>query len=147
MSLVPVSFYSNNLFSKVDDLVSKLFNREVASNLTKDTGFPRLDAFYQDSIFNVVADVPGYSKEDLTVEVDEQNKVLYLSAIKQNGKVDKSRDYYVRERSKTAFSKWLLLPEDVVLDSLNTEFKDGQLVLKWNAPVVEKKSLFKKNTL
>lgn len=86
---------------------------------------------------DVVAEfhMPGFSENDVNVEVDD--KAIYVTGERKEESEDKKKNYYHKETSYGKFSRALAFPVDVMSEKANAEFTDG--VLKVTVPKVEKK--------
>jgi len=104
--------------------------------------YPRLNIYNKDSNLVVEATVPGLAKEDVKVTLDDETKVLTISGQNsQNKQVDED-DYYMREITKSAFSRSLQLPSDLKTEDcekLKASFKDGLLKIEIPYKEVKKK--------
>ncbi|XP_038906916.1 15.7 kDa heat shock protein, peroxisomal [Benincasa hispida] len=80
-------------------------------------------------IFKV--DVPGFSKDELKVEVEEGN-VMHITGIsgKEEG-VGKEAIWHLGERQtgKRSFSREIELPENVKLDQIKAQLENGLLTI------------------
>ncbi len=87
----------------------------------------RMDAFVKDGKFKVITDMPGLSKDD--IEVSIQDDLLSIKGEKKTEEKDKksANDYYLNERSSMSFARTISLPEGVDADNADVEFKDGVL--------------------
>ena len=115
------------LASFVDDLLNDSFFgwRE---NTAGDTFAPRVDIVELENAYKLTADVPGLSKEDVKVSVE--NGVLSISGEKKaekHEKKDKGWHYY--ERSYGSFSRSFNLPEHVDSENIHASYRNGVLEL------------------
>jgi HSP20 family protein len=93
---------------------------------------PAVDAFQRGNEFIVRADVPGLTKDDLSVEIGDD-----ALTIRGERKVDHEEEregYYRSERSYGSFCRVVPLPEGAVAESANASFKDGVLEITVQAP-------------
>lgn len=86
---------------------------------------PPLEVFERGDQLVVRADLPGISKDDINVEID--NGVLTVSGERQQDNEEEREGYYRSERSYGAFSRSIALPEGVNEDECNATFRDGVL--------------------
>ena len=100
---------------------------------------PDVEMFRRDNAIVVRADVPGMTKNDLTIEVTDGQ--LVLRGERKQEKEEKKEGYYRAERTYGAFYRTLPLPEGVKLDDAKATIKDGVLEVTVPAPakVVEEK--------
>jgi HSP20 family protein len=93
---------------------------------------PAIEAFQRGNEFVVRADVPGLSREDLTVEIGDDQLI-----IQGERKYDhqEERDGVLRsERRYGTFYRLVPLPEGAVSESAKANFKDGVLEVVVQAP-------------
>jgi HSP20 family protein len=98
---------------------------------------PDLEMFRRDNAIVVRADVPGMTKNDVTVEVADGQ--LVLRGERKQEKEEKKEGYYRAERSFGAFYRTLPLPEGVRLDEAKATIKDGVLEVTVPAAKLEEK--------
>lgn len=96
-----------------------LINRKIQSIFT-----PFVDVYEENDFYVVVADVPGYEKEDLEVEVlDQENKIRVF------GQREKKMVEYIEEGRSREFEKEIKLPQPVKGEG-EAELEDGVLEIK-----------------
>ncbi len=86
---------------------------------------PAINVIETDTEYKVEVAAPGMNKEDFNVHVDENGN----EEKKDEDKEKKSR-YLRREFSYTKFQQTLILPEDVVKDTINACMCDGVLCIE-----------------
>lgn len=80
--------------------------------------------------YTISVQLPGYSKEDVNVELHDDVLTISSKVEKEDKKEDKN--YIVREYYKSSFENSFRLPEDVNKEGVEAEMKDGILSLKLN---------------
>jgi HSP20 family protein len=98
---------------------------------------PDVEMFRRDNTIVVRADVPGMTKNDLTIEVAEGQ--LVLRGERKQEKEEKKEGYYRAERTYGAFYRTLPLPEGVKVEEAKATIKDGVLEVTVPAPKAEEK--------
>ena len=89
---------------------------------------PAINVIENDTEYKVEVAAPGMNKEDFNVHVDESgNLVIAMEKKSDNEDKDKKGRYLRREFSYTKFQQTLILPEDVVKDTINACMCDGVL--------------------
>ncbi|KAL3527449.1 hypothetical protein ACH5RR_012105 [Cinchona calisaya] len=80
--------------------------------------------------------VPGYSKDDIKVQVEEGNVLVISAEAKNEGQAGKEKDvvWHVAERGggvtgKGGFSREIELPEDVKVDHIKASVENGVLTV------------------
>ena len=101
---------------------------------TRDRGMwtPQVETFRRGDKLVVRADLPGLSKDDIKVELDDN--ALVISGERSDEHEDNREGYYVTERSYGQFYRAVPLPEGVSGDQCEATFKDGVLEVTLKAP-------------
>jgi HSP20 family protein len=86
---------------------------------------PRIDVLDREGEVLVRAEVPGVDKEGLKVELAGQ--MLTIGGERHQEEKEEKGDYFRSEIAHGSFSRTIRLPEDVSLDKVTAEFKDGML--------------------
>jgi HSP20 family protein len=86
---------------------------------------PDIEAFDRKGEFVVRADLPGMTRDNIKVEVLDNQ--LVIRGERKEEKEQKEKGYYACERSYGAFYRALPLPEGVKCDEAKATFKDGVL--------------------
>lgn len=119
MDLIPGRFYLDDIF---DGFVSS--KREQTM---------KCDIYEEDNSYHIEMDIPGFSKEDISVEVD--NGYLIIRVSKSNEESNDNKKYIRRERVYGKYERSFYLG-DVNEDVVSAEFKNG--ILKIYVPKKEK---------
>ena len=94
---------------------------------------PAINVIETDTEYKVEVAAPGMNKEDFNVHVDE-NGNLVIAMEKKSEKKDEDKEkkgrYLRREFSYSKFQQTLILPEDVVKDTINACMCDGVLCIE-----------------
>jgi HSP20 family protein len=80
----------------------------------------------------VRADLPGLSKDDVEVEVNEDS--ITIRGERRHEREEERDGIYRSERSYGSFSRVVPLPEGTITDSASATFKDGVLEIVLQAP-------------
>lgn len=102
--------------------LSTLFKDEIGGEFV-----PRIDMREDESNFVVTADLPGMTKDDVTVDVTAE--VVTLHGEKKREREEKRENYHLVERSFGEFSRTLRLPHAIDPDKASAIFKDGVLTM------------------
>lgn len=92
----------------------------------KSVVLPDYDIEESDEHFVLSVDLPGFKKDEVSIEVD--NGVLTLKGERIRETKDKSKTHYVG-RSYGKFSRSFTLPERAKVDQISAEQKDGVLTV------------------
>lgn len=121
-----------NPFRDINRQMIDFFERSPFRFLA-DVTTPRVDVYQTDTDVIVKAEIPGVSKDDLNVIIDE-------NAVRLSGQVRRSEEFkaeniYRSERHYGAFSRVIPLPAEVKAEQARAEYRDGVLTIR--APKAE----------
>ncbi|NMB95883.1 MAG: Hsp20/alpha crystallin family protein [Clostridiaceae bacterium] len=122
MSIVPW-----NPFKDMDSIgreVSSFFENSPFAFLGKNTS-PRVDVYQTENDVIVKAEIPGVSKEDLNIYIDENS--IRLSGQAKKDTEFKDENVYRSERYYGSFSRTIPLPAEVKTEQAKAEYEDGIL--------------------
>jgi len=97
------------------------------------TWAPRVDLTEFDDRYEVTAELPGLTAEDVKLELE--NNVLTISGEKRSETERKDRSLYVCERNYGAFRRSFQFPSQIDAAKIDAGFKNGILTI--NLPRVE----------
>lgn len=129
--------YRTPVVSPFDSLFSNmLFDWGLTSSK-----IPPVDITETDKAYIVEAELPGYKREDVKVNIEKH--VLRLSSAKQSSKEEKEgKNLLICERHAQSFERAFSLPEDVDEASIEGEFANGVLTVTLpKKEVVQPKSI------
>lgn len=86
---------------------------------------PRVDVYQTDTDVVVKAEIPGITKEDLNVYVDENS--IRLSGQSRRDNQYKDENIYRTERYYGSFSRTISLPAEIKAEQAKAVYKDGIL--------------------
>lgn len=104
------------------------------TRLAEATWAPQVETFKRGGNLVIRADLPGLSKENVTVEADDD--VLMISGERSDETKDERDDFYRSERTYGRFFRAIQLPEGCSTDQIEATFKDGVLEVTCPAPKV-----------
>ena len=109
-----------------DDFFTKdLFN--WPSNSSTGTTIPSVNIYETDGEFHVEMAAPGMSKNDFSIELD--NNTLTISSQKKDEKVEEDKNYQRKEFSFQSFIRTFHLPDSAEAEKINAKYSDGILNL------------------
>lgn len=123
-------------FVDLRDEINRLFNHALirpTPPASETLWTPAVDVHVRDGNVVVKADLPGLSKDDIDISV--QNNVLTLKGEKKHEKEVKEENYYCLERTFGTFQRTIELPSEVDSSKVKAAYKDG--VLEIVLPQVE----------
>lgn len=126
----------NGLLFPIEQQFDRFFNSFFEDFLTPNmrdvcratTGYPKVDATSTESEFILRAAVPGVTRDNLKVEIEDST--LTLSGEMNDEYRHDEENSHIRELHKSRFSRTIQLPENVEGDP-EAKLKDGILELKW----------------
>lgn len=111
-----------------DWLQPRLFGRHWPELPVAFSGrMPRVDVIDRDEEFLVRAELPGVSRENLDLSLQEN--IVILRATAQAEEKEEKGQYFRRETSRGEFQRVIRLPGPVDSDKARAAFKDGVLEL------------------
>src|ERR1051326_4891978 len=93
---------------------------------------PQIEMFEQDGELIVRAELPGLTKDDVDVEID--NDAITIEGERRSEQSENREGFYRNERSCGRFIRRLPLPDGVETENANASFRDGVLQITMNAP-------------
>lgn len=112
MDLIPRRFYLDDIF---DDFVPTRRNDNM-----------KCDIYEKDGDYHIEMDIPGFKKEDISIEVDDGYLTISAEKNYENNEEDEDRNYIRRERSYNSYKRSFYLG-DLDQDSIEAKFNDGML--------------------
>ena len=110
--------------------VDRLFDRFFAPRADAGIVPYRVDVWEDEDHVYLAADVPGLSKEDLDISVEDG--ILTIAGERKTESQRKEDDYHLRERRYGKFERRFRLPETVDTDDVQANLKDGVLTISLN---------------
>lgn len=92
------------------------------------TRMPAVDVYEDKDDVVIKAEIPGLSKEDISVQVTDST--LTIKGEKKREEEIKDEDYYCCERAFGAFTRAVDLPSEVKADQVKASFKNGVLEVR-----------------
>lgn len=93
---------------------------------------PQIEMFEQDGQLIVRADLPGLTKDDVNVEID--NDAIIIEGERRSEQKENREGFYRTERSYGKFYRRVPLPEGVEPENANATFREGVLEITMDAP-------------
>ena len=125
-----------DLFSEIskelDHAMNNIFGHDFFAGLSKKgRGYPLMDALRTDKNLTLQYAVPGVEKDDLMVEIseDEGGKLLSVSGFLHENYIGKEENYQIRELSGQEFRRVIRLPSDLSDKEPLVNLKDGILTV------------------
>jgi len=96
-------------------------------DLPLDVMVPAVDVGEDDKTYILTAELPGMDEKN--IEVSTSGDILTLKGEKRQEKEEKSKNYYLSERSYGSFQRSLQLPDGVDREKINASFAKGVLTI------------------
>lgn len=130
-----VEFNRDNLLNTFDKFFDETF-RGFYPDLHKTFGiepfsksaYPKVNVIATDTNVEIEAEIAGYSKEDISVQVEDGILSIVGQASQLAEQTDKSV-YLLRELKRSSFSRSFSLSDQLDADHIEATFKDGLLTL------------------
>ena len=119
MDLIPRRFF-------LDDFFDDFGRNNMTNNLMK------CDIYEKDNCYVIEMDAPGFTKEDININVD--NGYLTISSSKSEEKEDNSKNYIRRERRYGSYERQFYIG-DIDEANIKATFQNG--ILQINVPKKE----------
>jgi HSP20 family protein len=97
--------------------------------------WPEIEVHQQGDRLVIQADLPGLARDDVHVEVRDQQ--LMISGERRTQNERREGGFYHSERSYGSFSRAIPLPDDANLESASASFENGVLRIEIEAPEKE----------
>lgn len=116
-----------NPFNEIDNIGREInrFLDFMPSRLFGGISSPRVDIYQTENDVVVKVEIPGVSKEDLNLYIDENT--IRLSGQTKREEELRDEDIYRSERFYGKFSRTIPLPVEVKSEQAKAEYKDGIL--------------------
>ena len=88
---------------------------------------PVVDMIGDEKAYRIVAEIPGVDDKDVEVKIGDD--YLYIKAEKRQEHEDKTKDYFVSERSYGVFQRTFALPVDIDRNAIDAKFARGVLTI------------------
>ena len=118
----------NSINRDFDHMLDRIFNDGWNNNNKIRNNTPSVDIIENEEEFVLTADLPGFDKKNLDIEIEE-NGVLNINA---NSKINKEPNdpfYRIRERNSDSYNRKFNLPENAIVERINAQFKNGLLTV------------------
>jgi HSP20 family protein len=102
------------------------------AHLAEGEWMPRVDVYQKNASLMVKAELPGMTKEDIKVEMDDGD--LVISGERKSESEVREEDYYRVERAYGSFYRRLQIPFEVKIEQIKANYKDGVLEIEIPKP-------------
>jgi len=124
--------------AEIKRLEDRIFNAYPTVAPASDGGIssfvPVVNTREDENAYHIEVDLPGVKKDDINVDISDG--VLTISGERKYKNEVKEKDYYKVESSFGKFERSFRVPEDIDIENIKAESKDG--VLEVELPKVKK---------
>jgi HSP20 family protein len=114
----------SQLFDDIFEKTFPEFRADTGIQFSKGS-FPKVDIVdYQDSI-EIIAEIPGWKKEDLAIKCE--SGILTLSGKTQDSVEDASKNYILKELKRSSFQRSFQLTDKLNENDIRAHFENGIL--------------------
>jgi HSP20 family protein len=114
----------SQLFDDIFERTFPEFKSETGIQFTKGS-FPKVDVIDHTDSIEIIAEIPGWKKEDLTIKCE--NGILTLSGKAQEKGEDKSQNYIIKELKRSSFQRSFQLTDKLNEENIQANFDEGLL--------------------
>ena len=140
MTLIKFNKNANRSFAPVFPSIFNDMMEDLRLN-NGGTALPAVNISETESGFHLDLSIPGFSKEEISISLDENN--LIVSGEKNTEKVDQNKRFTRKEFSYQNFKRSFTLPENVNEEGIGAKFENGILILDLPKKAEEQKSVKK----
>ena len=130
-----IEFNRDNLLNTFDKFFDEAFrgqfpdfHKSFGIDPFRNSAFPKVNVVSFDDRIEIEAEIAGYSKDDVSVEVENDVLSIVGKASQLHEQTDKSV-YLLRELKRSSFSRSFRLDDQLDADNIEATFKDGLLTL------------------
>ena len=133
LSLVPFESTGNSIFNYLDNMEKNFFG-----NLYSHSPNFRTDIVDKGDRFILTADMPGYEKEDISIDVSEDMLTIKAEHNEENTHEDTDKNHYVRKERRMGMLCRSFNVANIDTDDISAELKNGVLELELPKKAPEK---------
>jgi HSP20 family protein len=136
-----IKWNDKGVIPTVNSFFSDMFHRDddFMSRFTRKTELPVVNIFETDDTFTLEVAAPGMKRDDFKIEL-EDNALLVSSEFEEEME-DEGKNYTTKEYVFKSFKRSFWLPENVDIENIKANFKNGVLDVK-----IPKKEIVQKET-
>ncbi len=122
---------TTDLKPKFSNLVERFFGKNITDDTTAEqevSTVPSVNIADENKAFEVSIAVPGLEKDDINVEIKNNN--LIISSEKQYNKEEKDKNWMRKEYAYASFQRIFQLPNNVNENEIQATMNKGVLTVK-----------------
>ena len=118
----------NSNFRDFNNMIDSFFNDDFLSRGSVYESSFKVDVSEKDDSYLVEAEMPGFSKDDIAISLDE-GKLVISAQKKEVDKSDEDKNYIHKERKSSQMSRSMYFP-NIDEDNIKASLNDGILEIK-----------------
>ncbi|MGM9924258.1 MAG: Hsp20/alpha crystallin family protein [Bacillus sp. (in: firmicutes)] len=127
----PVQQFKNELSEVFQNFFDDSFFNSPGSLFNKDQALtPAMNVEEKANLYAIEVEVPGVNPEDVDVELDGNMMIIKGEKSHENKKEDKDKHMHVVEHSYGSFYRSFTLPDNIDVDHITAETKNGMLYIE-----------------
>ncbi|EFC35321.1 predicted protein [Naegleria gruberi] len=127
------SLFKTSIYRKSDpfyNFINQFSENDLIQPLISSSLLPLpVDVKESDKEFELLADIPGFSKNEINCLIDQDKHLLTLKGEKKEENEENEGNYIIKERYYNSFTRHFDIPSNVNLDQIKAQLKNGQLKL------------------
>ena len=127
-----MNYLTANRINGMNRLFNQLYSPKPAA---MQRGF-KVDIAENRDEYRIYGDLPGFSAENIDVKVEENLLIIEASLPEKNNadgtadsETEKKQTWYLKERKEENLKRSFLLPEDVNIEDIDAQMKNGVLTV------------------
>ena len=116
-----------SLLDNMDRMVQTIFDNDFYPATVGHNWVPAVDIRENDASFILTADIPGLTKSDIDLLVEDNT--LKISGKREYNNTDDNVEYHYQERTHGSFQRSFKLPISVDEENISATFKSGILTI------------------
>lgn len=110
-----------------DELFGESFSNQFGIGFFDKQAYPRVDVVDEGDSVLVEAEIPGLTKEDVSVEVEDSVLTIKGSKKVSEKESNKDRTFIRKEIKRSSFVRSFTIGDDYELDKISADFDHGML--------------------
>ncbi|MDD7463301.1 MAG: Hsp20/alpha crystallin family protein [Anaerococcus sp.] len=119
----------NSNFRDFNNMIDSFFNDDFLSRGSVYESSFKVDVSEKDDSYLVEAEMPGFSKDDIAISLDEGKLVISAQKNEEVDKSDEDKNYIHKERKSSQMSRSMYFP-DIDEDNIKASLNDGILEIE-----------------
>lgn len=127
---------ANDIFRSFDDIANRMF-KDMFPNTTKELGltttgsYPKCDVIEYDDSYLVIAEIPGLSKDDISIKISEGALVITGNKKASDNELKDGGRYIYRELKRSFFKRVFYIDQSKLkIEGINAKFDNGIVNIK-----------------